>query len=103
MQITIDLPEASATDLMLEFHGRLTNPSLGTTARIAFDAAFNAIANELVLLHPNKAEIINSLRSELADLHQTNHILTRKGLEASEAVEDKLRSLWQNPQTDLNP
>ena len=103
MQITLDLPEAAATELMLQFHGRLTNPSLGTSARIAYDAVFNAIADQFVLLHPNKAEIINSYRSEIADLHQPGYFLTRKGLEASNEVSDKFRSLWQDPQMDLNP
>ncbi len=91
MRITIDLPENAAVELLLNFHSRLTNASLSTECRAAFSAAFEAIADELVKLRPAKADKIAEFRAELAGLHQPNHILTRKGLEASNAAADQMR------------
>ena len=93
MRIEIDLNDESAVELMLNFHNKLTNPSLSTDARAAFQAVFDQIADKLTQLRPNKADKINELRAELAELHQANHLLTRKGYQSSQAAEDQMRDI----------
>lgn len=93
MKISIEIPESAAVELLISFHNRLTR-SLSTEARTAYHAVFESIADELIKLHPTKADKIAEMRAELSELHQANIIVTSKGHEASVAAQTQLREMF---------